>query len=320
MRHLKLQGGDSLPALGLGTWKSTPGEVGGAVREALRLGYRHLDCAAIYGNEAEIGQALQAAFAAGEVRREDLWVTSKLWNDAHAPADTRPALEETLRNLQLDHLDLYLVHWPVALRRGVGGPQSAADFVSLEDCPLLETWNAMLDLQRAGLTRNVGVSNFSQKKLSDLLESGAPAPAANQVEMHPYLQQQALVDFCRQHQIAVTAYSPLGSPDRPEGIQSKDDPVLLEDRIVVDIAQRHGATPAQVLLAWAMARNTSVIPKSVNPKRLAENFAAATFELPLEDQRAIDALDRHRRYVNGSFWVVDGGPYSLAGLWDENPR
>ena len=317
MRHFDLSGGDRLPALGLGTWKSAPGEVGPALAEALRLGYRHIDCAAIYGNEAEIGAALQQAFAVGDVRREELWVTSKLWNDSHAPGDVQPALEQTLRDLRLEYLDLYLMHWPVALRKGTGGPQSAEDFVALADCPLADTFGAMTELKQAGLCRNIGVSNFSVKKLTGLIESGAGIPAVNQVEMHPYLAQAGLVDFCGSLGIVLTAYSPLGSPDRPEGLRASDEPVLLEDSAVVDIARNTRNTPAQVLLAWGMARGTSVIPKSVNPKRLAENFGAAGLELTAGDLATIDGLDRHRRYVDGQFWVVDGGPYDLAGLWDE---
>lgn len=312
---------DSMPALGLGTWKSEPGAVGAAVREALRLGYRHLDCAAIYGNEQEIGAALAAALeaegGAPALRRDGLWITSKLWNDAHAAADVRPALLATLRALRLDALDLYLIHWPVVHRRGVRGPQSAADLLPLERVPLRETWAALEELVDEGLCRHVGVSNFSAVKLRQLLRSARIRPAVLQVELHPYLQQEELLAFCRDEGIAVTAYSPLGSSDRPEGLKAADEPVLLEDPLLAEIAAEHGATPAQVALAWALARGTAAIPKSVHPGRMRENLAAAELVLSPEDLRRIAGLERGRRYVTGSFWVKPGGPYTLADLWDE---
>jgi len=317
MRTLQLPSGAGMPALGLGTWNSAPGEVGAAVGEALRLGYRHLDCAAIYGNEAEIGTALEGAFRAGVLRREELFVTSKLWNDRHAPDDVLPALRRTLADLRLDSLDLYLIHWPVAQRKGVLFPESASDFVPLEELPLSETWRGMEAALEAGLVRDIGVSNFSVPKLERLVGQARIRPAVNQVELHPYLAQRELVEFCRGHRVAVTAYSPLGSRARPEVLKETGEPVLLEDPVVRGIAERSGATPAQVLLAWGLQRGTAVIPKSVHSARLKENLAAAELGLTPDDARALDALDRARRYVRGDFWALEGSPYTLASLWDE---
>jgi alcohol dehydrogenase (NADP+) len=204
----------AMPAIGLGTWKAAPGEVGAAVRSALQLGYRHIDCAAIYGNEAEIGAALHAALQQGGLAREQLWITSKLWNDCHEPGQVRPALERTLADLQLSWLDLYLIHWPVAHRPGVLMPSAAADQIPLERLPLHHTWAAMEELVDAGLVRRIGVSNWSAAKLAALLPHCRIRPAVNQVERHPWLQQGELLSFCRGQGITLTAYSPLGSPER----------------------------------------------------------------------------------------------------------
>lgn len=314
MRHHEFKNGDRMPVLGLGTWKAAPGEVGRAIEEAVRIGYRHFDCASIYGNEAEIGDALQRVFKEGAVERDDLWITSKLWCNRHEAGDVGPAIEETLAHLQCEYLDLYLVHWPVALKHDVKSVASGDDFLSLDEVPLLETWGAMEGVLERGLARHIGVSNYSASKIG--AHAGASVfPEVNQVEMHPYLRQQGLVDYGAENGVFITAYSPLGSKDRPEGMRSADDPVLLEDEVVAKVAARVGATPAQVLLAWAMQRGTSAIPKSVDPGRMAENFAAASIELDAEAMGDIDGLDRSRRYVTGSFWALPGSGYSVEDLW-----
>jgi alcohol dehydrogenase (NADP+) len=317
MTHFTFSNGDRMPMLGLGTWKSAPGEVLTAVREALALGWRHVDCAPIYGNEAEVGQALAEAFAAGSVRREELWLTSKLWNDAHAPEAVEPALRKTLSDLRVEQLDLFLIHWPVVFRPGIGFPQSGADFLPLAECPLADTWAAMEAVRDAGLCRHIGVSNFSVAKLAGLVGQARTRPEVNQVELHPYLQQPALLAWCAAQGVHLTAYSPLGSPDRPGRLQAEQAPVLLEDPVVRGIAERHGAAPAQVLLAWSLQRGVSAVPKSVNPARLAQNLAAADLDLTPEDMAALAGLDRHARYISGDLWAPPGSPYTLANLWDE---
>jgi alcohol dehydrogenase (NADP+) len=310
-------GSDEMPIVGLGTWKSAPGEVYDAVRTALDAGYRHVDCAPIYGNEPEVGRALDETFADGDVSRDDVWVTSKLWNDAHAPEDVQPALESTLEDLQLETIDLYLMHWPVALKPDTSMPQSPDDLVSLDEQPLAETWAAMEELVDDGLARHIGVSNFNIPKLQSLLEAGRIAPEMNQIELHPYLPQTEMVSFARENDVPLTAYSPLGSKDRPEGMKADDEPILLEDPTIVEIAERHDATPAQVLIRWAIERGTAVIPKSVNAGRIKENLAAADLSLTDDDMDALSGLGRGRRYVRGELWTLEGSPYTLESIWEE---
>jgi alcohol dehydrogenase (NADP+) len=317
MKTLQFSNGDRMPILGLGTWKSKPGEVYEAVKAAIRLGYRHIDCARIYGNEAEIGKAFSECFQEGLVKREDLWITSKLWNDSHAPEHVQPGLEATLSDLQLEYLDLFLMHWPVALKQGASFPLAAEKMISLDDLPVEATWGAMESLVDKGLCRHIGVSNFSLPKLKSLIAAARLKPEMNQVELHPYLQQKELLEFCHQNSVPMTAYSPLGSPDRPDSLKAEDEPVLMEDLTIVAIADRHRVSPAQVLIAWAIHRGTAVIPKSVNAKRIEQNLAAAEVALTDEDLQDIAKLDRHRRYVDGTIWVVEAGPYTLSNLWDE---
>ncbi|MCG8457552.1 MAG: aldo/keto reductase, partial [Holophagales bacterium] len=253
----------------------------------------------------------------GLVERQDLWVTSKLWNDSHHPDHVGLALGKTLADLRLDFLDLYLIHWPVVQRHGTLLPESGDDFVPLSELPIAATWKALEAEVERGRCRHIGVSNFSAARVAGLLESAEIPPVINQVEMHPYLQQTGLLAACREHGVHLTAYSPLGSLDRPDRLKPADEPVLLDEPAIADIAAGHDATPAQVLLAWALLRGTSVIPKSVSPKRQAENLAAAELELTADDMERIAGLDRHRRYIDGTFWAMEGSPYTVEDLWSE---
>lgn len=317
MKSLKFRNGDEMPALGLGTWKSKPGEVYKAVREAIKVGYRHIDCAHIYMNEAEIGEALKDAFANGDVKREELWVTSKLWNSSHLHDDVQPALELTLKNLQLNYLDLYLMHWPVALKPGVVYPQSTDDFMSLDDAPIDNTWQAMEKCADQDLAIHIGVSNFSIKKIKSLIATCEIPPEANQIELQPLLQQNDMLQFCKKKNIALTAYSPLGSLDRPTQFKAPDEPRIMENPVIIEIASKHGYSPAQVLIRWAIQRGTAVLPKSVNPERIKQNFHAATIELTEGDMEKIKALDIHKRIIAGGFWNAPEYGYTMETLWDE---
>jgi alcohol dehydrogenase (NADP+) len=317
MRYLACHNGDRLPALGLGTWKSQPGEVYDAVLHAIRLGYRHIDCAAIYGNEPEIGQALADVLGDGTVRRQDLWITSKLWNDSHKTENVRPALEKTLADLQLDYLDLYLIHWPVAFRKGVEFPHQREDFHTLDEVPISETWSALEACVDAGLIRHIGTSNFSVKKLQNLLADCRIRPSVDQVEMHPLLSQKKLKRFCDNNHIVVTAYSPLGSRDRMAIMKSSNEPELFGLPEIAEIAADRKLSPAQVLLAWAINRGTAVIPKSVDPVHLQANLEAADIELSAGEMCSVDNLNRHYRFLSGAFLAGKKSPYTIGGIWDE---
>lgn len=317
MNTLTYRNGDKMPALGLGTWKSAPGEVYTAVKEAVKIGYRHVDCAAIYGNEKEIGKALSELMKEGVVKREELWITSKLWNNNHGKANVAPALKQTLSDLQLEYLDLYLIHWPIAFKNDVVGAEKAEDYLSLEEQPIADTWQGMEETVRLGWSRNIGVSNFSIPKLKALLEVAEIKPEMNQVELHPYFQQNEMVEFCKANNIHVTAYSPLGSSDRPQGLKKEDEPVLLQDENIAAIARAKGVSVAQVILAWNVQRGISVIPKSVNATRLMQNLESADLALNDVEMEKIAAVNIDRRYVDGKFWEVPGSPYTAANIWDE---
>jgi len=314
MQELKFANGDLWPQIGLGTWKSKPGDVGKAVVTAIEMGYRHIDCAAAYLNENEIGAALKTCFEKGIVKRDELWITSKLWNNAHKSGEVIPALKNTLKDLQLDYLDLYLIHWPVAIKNSVMNA-APEDYLPLSEVPIIETWKAMENAKNAGLAKHIGVSNFSQKKLSELIKLATQKPEVNQVELHPYLQQNDLYSFCKQEGIFLTAYSPLGSRDRSDAMKRLDEPNLLQDTVIKKIAVKHNCSAAQILISWNVQRGTAVIPKSINPLRLKENLDASKIVLDDSDMAEIKNLDRHYRFITGKFFELPGNGY--VNIYDE---
>jgi len=305
--YATLQSGYNIPLVGLGTWKAEKGQVRDAVYSALKAGYRHIDCASVYQNEDEVGDALHHVISRNLISRKDLFICSKVWNSDHGARKVRQACEASLKALKVDYLDLYLIHWPVT--GNVGSEVSP---------PIKETWQAMEGLVRDGLVRSIGVSNFSAAKLADILSYATVRPSVCQVEVHPYHRNDALIAFCKEHQIHVTAFSPLGSPDSESIFPRKVSAVLMQDPRVQRVAERTGKNVGQVLIRWALQHGTSVIPKSTNPSRIAGNLDVLDWELCQSDYDLLSGIAFQMRMVNGGMWLNPRGPYmTMDDLWDE---
>jgi alcohol dehydrogenase (NADP+) len=304
-----------MPTFGFGTWKIAADKAAGSVKAALDAGYRHIDCAPIYGNEAEVGLAIRDALGRDPAMRDRLWLTSKLWNAEHHPSRVRNACLASIAALGVDHLDLYLIHWPVAFKPGVQWPDAVDDILGIDVNRLLETWSAMESLLDEGLVRCIGVSNCSVPILAGIVRGARQVPMVNQVECHPYLQQRELATYCNDHGIHFSAYSPLGSLDRPASLRHVDELRVIDDSCVAGIARRHATTPAVVLLAWHLAKGRSVLCKSASPSRLIENLGARFLVLPPEDVDAIDSIALQQRYVSPEAWFRQGSTVTKEILW-----
>ncbi len=303
---VRVASGASMPSVGLGLWKIDNAQAANLVRQAIQLGYRHLDAACDYGNEREVGEGIHQAINDKLATRDQLWITSKLWNTFHHPKHVRPALEKTLRDLKVEYLDLYLIHFPIALKhvpietRYPPGwfydPAAASPKMEPDSVPIAETWGAMEEVYRAGLVRHIGISNFGCSLIRDLLSTATVRPSVLQVESHPYLTQSKLLRYCQQEQIAYTAFSPLGAGSYISLGMATDADSVLGQPLVREIADNHQKTPAQIVLRWGVQRGTAVIPKTSQPHRLVENLDIFDFELTSEEMQAIAKLDRNQRF------------------------
>ena len=297
---------ESIPSIGFGLWKIANENCANVVYEAVKQGYRHFDSASDYGNEKEVGMGLKRAMEDGLCTREELWITSKLWNTFHHPDHVPAALQRSLEDLQLDYLDLYLIHFPIALEfvpfeeryppEWFFAPEEINPQMKLARVPLADTWKAMENLKIKEIVKNIGVCNYSTGLLHDLMNYCQTPPDLLQIESHPYLCQENLIRLAKQYGLKVTAFSPLGSLSYVELEMAEQNESILDQEIVRVISKRLGCSPAQTVLRWGIQRGNSVVAKSVNVNRMAENLASSLIELTDEDMMAITNLDRGRRF------------------------
>ncbi|KAG7641546.1 NADP-dependent oxidoreductase domain superfamily [Arabidopsis suecica] len=305
--EITLNSGFKMPIIGLGVWRMEKEELRDLIIDAIKIGYRHLDCAANYKNEAEVGEALTEAFTTGLVKREDLFITTKLWSSDHG--HVIEACKDSLKKLQLDYLDLFLVHIPIATKHtGIGTTDSALGDDGVLDIDttisLETTWHDMEKLVSMGLVRSIGLSNYDVFLTRDCLAYSKIKPAVNQIETHPYFQRDSLVKFCQKLNICVTAHTPLGGATANAEwfgtVSCLDDPVLK------DVAEKYKQTVAQIVLRWGIQRKTVVIPKTSKPERLEENFQVFDFQLSKEDMEVIKSMERnYRTHQTAKFWGIE---------------
>ncbi len=314
----RLYTGTTMPAVGLGTFGSdhvSPLQVAEAVKGAAAAGYRHFDCASVYGNEAEIGGALESILNGG-LKREEIWVTSKLWNDKHSEDDVIASCRKSLADLRLEYLDLYLVHWPFP---NFHPPNCDVTSRSPDAKPYIhesymKTWRKMEELVDLGLVRNIGTSNMTIPKLKLVLRDARIKPAVNEMELHPHFQQPELFRFVVENGMQPVGYCPLGSPGRPERDRTADDTAPTEDPVILEIAKWHGVNPAAVCIKWAVQRGQTPIPFSVNHYR--ENLECVLADpLTDEEMQAIAGLDRNCRLIKGQVFLWKDGQ-TWEALWD----
>jgi len=318
--HRKLFTGAEIPAVGLGTFGSdrfTASQVAEAVLGAAEIGYRHFDCAAVYGNEREIGASLQKVMSSG-IAREELWVTSKLWNDKHAEEDVIPACQKTLEDLQLKYLDLYLIHWPFPNHHAPGVDVDSRDphAVPYIHANFMKTWRQMEKLVDMGLVRHIGTSNMTIPKMKLLFRDARIMPAANEMELHPHFQQPEFFHFCIDNKIVPIVFAPIGSPTRPDRDKAPEDTVDIEDPVIIKIAKRLNIHPAVICVKWAVQRGQVPIPFSIYPKEYLSNLKAAMVDpLTEEEMQEIITIDKNNRLIKGQVFLWETAK-DWQDLWD----
>ena len=316
----RIKSGALIPGIGLGTFGSdhnTPEEIAQAVHDGLRMGYRFIDCAACYGNEAEIGMVFKKAFEEG-LRREELFVVSKVWNDSHEPEEVLASCRKSLLDLQLDYLDVYLVHWPFP---NYHAPGCDADARNPDSKPyihenFMRTWRAMEELVESGLVRHIGTSNVTVPKLKLILKDAKIKPAVNEMELHPCFQQKELFHFCLENGIQPIGYSPLGSPGRPERDRTPEDVSALKSPVIREIAAAHQVHPALICLKWAVQRGQIPIPFSTKRTNLLANLQGVSQDaLTTEELNRIEDVECNSRLIKGQVFLWEGAK-SWEDLWD----
>lgn len=307
-KFLTFNNGLKMPALGIGTWQAPDHEVELALNQALEAGYRHIDAAPVYLNEKTIGNVLKKWLDSNKLVRDDLFIVTKLPPQGNRASSVEKYLKTSLADLQLSYVDLYLIHTPFTVPEVTGDFRRDEDgsIILENDTDHITTWKKMEEMVKLGLTKSIGVSNFNKKQLQRLIENSTIKPASLQVELHIYLQQKELVDFCKQNNVVVTAYAPLGSKgianiNKMAGVD-RQLPDLLENPEVIKIADKHKKKPAQVLIRWILEKDIATIPKSTNPERLRQNLDVFDFSLDEDDMNALAKLDQGIRVCDFSFF------------------
>lgn len=319
--HIKLASGRSIPVIGLGTFGSDkygPGEVSAAVAGAIRFGYRFFDCAAVYGNEDQIGKVFEEAFKSGVVKREELFITSKVWNDMHGPGQVLASIKQSLADLRLSYVDVFFVHWPVpnTHARGCDGDTRNPASLPFSVERYMVAWRQMEEIYQKGQAKSLGMSNMTISKLEALLPLCKIKPAFLQMEQHPSFQQQDLFDYCIKNSITVIGYSPIGSPNRPERDKAPGDLVDTELPEVMEVAKAHGIHPALVCIKWAVQRGSIPIPFSVHEKNYKSNLKTVTEDpLTQNEMELLKKAERNCRLVKGQVLLWPGSK-GWEDLWD----